>query len=180
MDGNIKSYSIKDLLQISLPVNEDERGFFKEVLRVSKLEQAIGKEFVVKQVNHSQSVKNTLRGIHVAPWNKIIYVVNGKVQVVVVDCRQDSPTFGQHESIILGDDNRSCVLIPTNCGNSYLVLSEAADYVYLTDREWAPNLEKDVAWNDKTLAIDWQLEGEPFLSERDKNSQPFYSVFPKS
>ena len=179
MNNNVKLYSIKDLLQISLPVFKDERGVFKEIVRLSDIEKIIGKQFLVKQVNHARSVKNTLRGIHIAPWNKIIYVTKGKVQVVAVDCREDSKTFGEHESIILGDENRSCVFIPANFGNSYLVLSDDAEYIYITDQEWSPNKEKDVIWNDKALNIKWMLKDKPFLSERDKNGSTLFSVFPK-
>ncbi len=154
----------------------DERGFFKEVLRLSEVRRALGEEFIVKQVNHSRSLKNTLRGIHVAPWNKLIYIPHGRVQSVIVDCRKDSSTFGKYQSTILGEENKSAMFIPKGLGNSYLVLSEDADYVYLTDEEWAPGREKGVIWNDTDLGIAWQLEGEPLLSEKDKEN-PTFSEF---
>ena len=128
----------------------DERGFFKEVLRLSEVKRSLGQEFIVKQVNHSRSVKNTLRGIHVAPWNKIIYIPHGRVQSVLVDCRKDSPTFGKFQSTILGEENKSAVFVPKGCGNSYLVLSDDADYFYLTDEEWAPGKEKGLSGTIKT------------------------------
>jgi dTDP-4-dehydrorhamnose 3,5-epimerase len=177
MNNNLTTYSIKDLLQISLPVFKDGRGFFKEIVRFNEIEKVIGRQFLAKQINHARSVKNTLRGIHVAPWNKIVYVTKGSAQIIAVDCQEGSPTFGKYESIILGDDNGSCVFIPAGFGNSYLVLSDEADYVYITDREWSPNQEKDIIWNDKNLKINWQLKEGPFLSERDKNGLPFFSVF---
>jgi dTDP-4-dehydrorhamnose 3,5-epimerase len=161
----------------NLPVFPDERGFFKEIVRLSQVEAKLGKPFMVKQVNHARSAKNTLRGIHAAPWNKLLYVVRGKIQSVVVDCRKDSPTFGKYQSIVLGEEDKSCLLVPAGCGNSYLVLSEDADYVYLTDQEWAPNLEKGFAWNDPAIAVRWQIEGEPLLSEKDKNNPSFSTVF---
>jgi dTDP-4-dehydrorhamnose 3,5-epimerase len=172
----IKKFSIDGLLQINRPVFPDDRGFFKEIIRIGEIEKILGKEFIIRQANHSRSTKNTLRGIHVAPWNKLVYVVKGKVQAVVADCRRDSATFGKHESIIIGEENKSSIFIPAGCGNSYLVLSEDADYIYLTDQEYAPNLEKSIAWNDSTLAIKWQLEGEPLLSEKDKMNPPFLSI----
>jgi dTDP-4-dehydrorhamnose 3,5-epimerase len=178
MESSIKvvKFPISGLLRITFPTFPDDRGFFKEIVRISEIEKATGKEFRLKQANHSRSAKNTLRGIHIAPWNKISYVTKGKVQMVIVDCRNGSPTFGQHESFMLGDGDRSCVFIPAGCGNSYLVLSEDADYIYLTDQEWAPNIEKNIAWNDPTLAIKWELEGEPILSEKDKNNPSLTSI----
>lgn len=167
--------SLNGVIQVNLPVFPDDRGFFKEIVRISEIEKTIGKGFIVKQVNHSRSTKNTLRGIHVAPWNKIIYVTRGVIQSVIVDCRKDSATFAKYTSIILGDKNKSCIFIPAYCGNSYLVLSDEADYVYLTDEEWSPNREKGIAWNDPTLAIDWKTKEKPVLSEKDK-ANPFFEV----
>jgi dTDP-4-dehydrorhamnose 3,5-epimerase len=175
-----QSQDLREVVEFDLTTFPDDRGFFKEVIRTGQLEEKIGKPFVTRQVNHSRSTKNTLRGIHIAPWNKLIYVVHGTVQSVIVDCRKGSPTFGKYKSVILGEDNRSCIFVPAGCGNSYLVLSEDADYLYLTDQEWTPNQEKGVAWNDKDLAIDWQLseaDGEPTLSEKDKNNPSFSAIF---
>jgi dTDP-4-dehydrorhamnose 3,5-epimerase len=159
------------------PTHPDDRGFFKEVVRISEIEKNLGSNFSVKQFNHSRSVKNTLRGIHVAPWNKLIYVPRGKVQSVIVDCRKDSPTFGKYISTILGEDNRSAIFVPNGCGNAYLVLSDEADYMYLTDAEWAPNQEKGIIWNDSQLNVKWELEGKPVLSEKDKGNSSFASIF---
>jgi len=164
--------ALEGVLQITFPIFSDDRGFFKEIIRIGEVEKALDGKFIVKQVNHARSTKNTLRGIHVAPWNKLIYVTRGTVQEVIVDLRKGSSTFGKYESIILGDSNRSCIFVPAYCGNSYLVLSDYVDYVYLTDQEWAPNREKAITWNDPTLAINWELKEEPILSEKDKNNPP--------
>ncbi len=171
---------IEGIVRLESPAHADERGFFKEVLRFGALGKETGKSFIPKQVNHAHSTKNTLRGIHVAPWNKIIYVVKGKVQVVIVDCRTESANYGKYESFMLGDDNRMALFVPAGLGNSYLVLSEEADYVYITDEEWSPGREKDVRWNDKDLNINWQTDAKPFLSKRDQESPPFSAIFPKS
>jgi len=174
----IAKTSIPGLLLIQRPTFSDERGFFRESARIAEIEEAAGVSFDIAQVNHARSSKNTLRGIHAAPWNKLIYVVSGKVQQVVVDLRENSPTFGKYESFILGDENRSSIFIPADLGNAYLVLSDEADYVYLTDQEWEPNREKGVAWNDPDLNIAWELEGEAVLSEKDQKNPPLKTVFP--
>jgi dTDP-4-dehydrorhamnose 3,5-epimerase len=171
------SQDLQGVTEFNLTTFPDDRGFFREVIRISQIESGLGRPFITKQVNHSRSTKNTLRGVHVAPWNKIIYVAHGKAQSVIVDCRKDSPTFGKYKSVVLGEDNRSCVFVPAGCGNSFLVLSEEADYIYLADEEWAPNLEKSIAWNDQTIGIEWQLEGEPILSEKDKRNLSLSEVF---
>lgn len=165
--------TLNGVFKIERPTFPDDRGFFRESVRVGDLEQKLGYSFNVKQMNHSRSTKDTLRGIHVAPWNKMIYVTSGTVQAVIVDARKDSPTFGKYESFIIGEDNKASIFIPKGCGNSYLVLSEDADYTYLTDEIWSPGKEHGIIWNDPDLAIKWELTGEPLLSEKDLQNPMF-------
>lgn len=169
--------SLAGLFRIQRPTHIDDRGFFREPFRLSELEKFADIEFKVAQMNHAKSAKNTLRGIHVAPWNKLIYVTSGEVQSVIVDLRNNSSTFGKYESFIIGDSNKSSIFIPKGFGNSYLVLSEEADYVYLTDQEWEPNKEFGVMWNDPDIAVDWKVK-EPTLSEKDRQNPSFKSLFP--
>ncbi len=177
LDSPVTKTSIQGLLLIQRQTIEDDRGFFRESARIKEIEEASGASFNIAQMNHARSSKNTLRGIHVAPWNKLIYVTRGKVQEVVVDLQEDSPTFGKYESFLIGDDNRSSIFIPKGVGNSYLVLSDQADYTYLTDEEWAPDKEFGVAWDDPELGIKWEIEGEPVLSEKDKVNPSVKEVF---
>lgn len=173
----ITQTSLHDVFLINRPTFADDRGFFRESVRIKDLEAETGRSFQVIQANHARSSKNTLRGIHIAPWNKLIYVTRGKVQAVIVDLQKDSPTFGKHESFILGDDTKTSLFIPPQCGNSYLVLSDEADYTYLVDQEWYPGAENAIAWNDPTLNIKWELDGEPILSEKDLKNPMFEEVY---
>lgn len=155
------------LYLVERPTFADDRGFFREPVRIRELEKEINEEFEVAQMNHARSAKDVLRGIHIAPWNKLIYVPRGKVQSVLVDVRLGSPTYGKYESYIIGDENRTSIFIPKGFGNSYLVLSDVADYVYLTDMEWVPGSEKSILWNDPRLGIKWESQA-PTLSDKDK------------
>lgn len=179
MENNtsITKTSISGLVVINRQTFSDERGFFRESARTAEIEEAVGIKFDIAQMNHSRSSKNTLRGIHVAPWNKLVYVTRGKVQEVIVDLREGSPTFKKYESFIIGDENKSSIFIPKGCGNAYLVLSDEADYVYLTDEEWLPNRETGVAWNDPDLNISWDISGEPVLSEKDRQNPELKTGF---
>lgn len=179
MSDFIRTFEIEGLLEINRPTFPDDRGFFKETVRIPHVSSLINSEFKVVQANHSRSSKNSLRGIHIAPWNKLIYVTRGKVQSVIVDLRKDSRTFGKHQSFVIGEDNKASIFVPKGCGNSYLVLSDEADYIYLTDQEWEPNIEYGILWNDPDIGIDWMLDGDPVLSEKDKENPSFQSVFKK-
>jgi dTDP-4-dehydrorhamnose 3,5-epimerase len=148
---------------------EDERGYFRETFKRDEFEEVLGKPWVHVQENHAMSYKNVLRGIHAAPWDKLIYVPFGRVLAVIVDLRKDSPTFKQYEAIEIGDNNRVKLFIPTGLGNSYIILSDEAIYEYQVNQYYEPGVEKGIAWNDPDLAIDWPVK-DPILSEKDQNN----------
>lgn len=179
MSDNISKTNIKGVLVINRPLFPDDRGFFKETFRKNELEEQLDEKFEIVQENHSRSQKLTLRGIHAAPWNKFVYCVDGKVQVVIADFREDSETFGQHFSLVIGEDNRSKIFVPKGCGNSFLVLSNQADIMYLTDSYWQNGKEFGVCWDDPDLAIDWHLNNQkPLLSEKDRINPKLRQHFP--
>lgn len=177
MDDSIKKTDIEGVFIINRPVLPDNRGFFHEIFRKNDLESVIGKPFEIVQQNHSRSVKDTLRGIHVAPWSKLVYVSRGSMQEIVVDLRVTSPTFKKWISITLGDDTKSAVFIPPGCGNGFLVLSNNADYSYLVSDYWAPDKEYSILWNDSDLNIKWETFN-PILSDKDQENPSFKEKFP--
>lgn len=172
----IKETELKGLFIIERPTFPDDRGFFREAFRKADLEARAGYSIDFVQANHSRSVKNTLRGIHAAPWHKLINVTRGDVQAVLADMRPDSETFGRHISLTIGDSNRVAVFIPPGIGNSFAVLSDEVDYTYLTTEYWAPGKEFTVRYNDPDLNINWEVS-EPVVSERDQTAATLRETF---
>ena len=95
---------IKDCVIIEPKVFGDERGFFLETFQLSRYRDLAGISDSFVQDNHSRSSKNVLRGLHyqkTKPQGKLVRVVRGEVYDVAVDIRQDSPSYGQWEGVIL-------------------------------------------------------------------------------
>lgn len=155
----------------------DSRGFFRELYRKSDLEARLGYAFEPVQANHSRSQKNSLRGVHIAPYHKLVTVYQGNVQQVVVDVRPDSQTFGKYISVNLGEDNFRCIFIPAGMGNAFAVTSEISDYCYLATDYWAPGIETYINYADPDLGIKWQV-AEPIVSEADLKHPSLREVFP--
>ncbi|HFQ88993.1 MAG TPA: dTDP-4-keto-6-deoxy-D-glucose epimerase, partial [Desulfobulbus sp.] len=63
--------------------------------------------------------------------------------------------------------------IPEGFAHGFVVLSEAAEFLYLTTDYYAPEYERAVIWNDPDLAIDWPLETAPSLSAKDSAAPLF-------
>jgi dTDP-4-dehydrorhamnose 3,5-epimerase len=173
----IEDTEINGVYVIRRPKFGDERGFFRETFRRKDLESKIGFEFNLVQANHSRSQKGVLRGIHAAPWHKLTTVMRGEVQQVVVDLRPDSPTFKKYISVKMGEEDLCSVFIPSGCGNAFLVLSDTADYNYLTTDYWEVGKEFGILYNDPDLNIKWELEN-PEISFRDKTNPTFKEKFP--
>lgn len=174
----IKETKLPGVFIIERPTYEDPRGFFREFYRKNDLENRLGFEFNPVQANHSHSAKDTLRGIHIATWHKMVTAAYGQVQQIVVDFRKDSPTFGQYESIIMGGDRRNAVLVPAGCGNAFLALTEQTDYIYLASDYWEPGKEQYAIYNDPDLNIEW-LTKTPLVSENDLKNKTVKELFPE-
>lgn len=174
----ITETEIAGVFIIERPSFKDDRGFFRELYRKSDLESRLGFEFNPVQTNHSRSQQNTLRGIHIAPWHKLVSVYRGSVQQVVVDTRPDSPTFKKFVSVKLGEDNFRSVFIPAGLGNAFAVTSSEADYCYLTTDYWAPGKETYVNYTDSDVNIKWEVEN-PIVSEADLKHPTLRQVYPE-
>ena len=100
--------------------------------------------------------------------------IQGSVLDVVVDIRKNSPTYGQHVTIELTEENKRQVFIPRGFAHGFAVLSDEAVFSYKVDNWYAPEHECGVIWNDVTLNIDWRLaSNEILLSEKDTHLKEF-------
>jgi len=157
------------VLVIEPRVYEDERGFFLETYQQRRFTEArIDVTFV--QDNWSRSTRGTLRGLHYQiahPQAKLVQVVAGSVFDVAVDLRRDSPTFGRWYGTTLSAENHRQLLIPVGFAHGFLTTSDSADFQYKCSEIYHHQSERTLLWNDPEIGIEWPLEGEPLLSEKD-------------
>ena len=170
----IISTPLKDLFIIKPTVYNDNRGFFYESFNANKLKDA-GLKYNFIQDNHSKSSYGVLRGLHYQnnPFAqaKLVRVTQGKVLDVVVDIRKNSPTYLQHYSLELSDENKLQLLIPDGFAHGFIVLSETCEFLYKCDNYYNKSSEGGIAYNDTTLNIDWMVPRKDIiLSEKDTNN----------
>jgi len=70
---------------------------------------------------------------------------------------------------VLDGDTPTVVYVPPGVAHGYLALTQI-DLIYWVTREYDPDDENGVAWDDPTLAIGWQLDRPPVVSERDSRN----------
>lgn len=177
---NVKPLAIRDVLLIEPKVFGDERGFFFESFNQKVFNELTGLDVQFVQDNHSRSAKNVLRGLHYQlppkAQGKLVRAVVGEVFDVAVDIRKDSPTFGKWVGEVLSADNKRQLWIPPGFAHGFLVLSEAAEFLYKTTDYYAPEFECCIRWDDPDLAIKWPIGERPQLSPKDLLGASFSSI----
>ena len=171
MPFEFKKLEIEDVILIEPKVFGDERGFFMESYKKSDF-VANGIDIEFNQENHSSSTKGVLRGLHyqLAPKGqaKLIRCIEGEIFDVAVDIRKNSPTFGKWIGEKLSAENKKMLFIPDGFAHGFVVLSERAQLVYKASNEYSKEHDRGLAWNDPDININWGIDFEPVLSEKDK------------
>lgn len=169
---------LKDCYIIEPDVFEDERGYFYEKYNEQQFRELTGLNGHFVQDNISKSSYGVLRGLHLQKGEhaqaKLVSCLEGRVFDVAVDLRRNSETFGKWFGVELTAENRRQFYVPRGFGHGFSVLSDTAVFAYKCDNFYNRQAEGGVIWNDKDLAIDWQLPpADIILSDKDKVQPTF-------
>jgi dTDP-4-dehydrorhamnose 3,5-epimerase len=171
----IKEERIKGLFTIQPKVFGDERGYFLETFSHKKYAPFLSNYNFV-QDNLSLSSKGVLRGLHFQkpPFDqgKLVQVLKGSAIDVAVDIRKDSPTYGEHISVLLTEKDKNQFWIPPGFAHGFCALEDNTIFSYKCTNYYSPENENSILWNDNTLNIDWTIIN-PIISEKDKNGTEF-------
>jgi dTDP-4-dehydrorhamnose 3,5-epimerase len=173
----VKETKLKGCFIIEPKVFQDSRGYFFESYNQSSFNKLIGQNINFIQDNESFSTKGVLRGLHFQKGEyaqaKLVRVIKGSVLDIAVDIRKDSPTFGEHVSLELSEENKKQFFIPRGFAHGFIVLSDAAIFSYKCDNFYNKESEGGIIYNDKDLNIDWVLNEDEFrVSEKDVFLKP--------
>jgi dTDP-4-dehydrorhamnose 3,5-epimerase len=158
---------IKKPIVIRNPIYDDKRGFFQEIY----LKKIINVRVLFTAIAYSR--KNVIRGLHFQNKNKqtkIIYVVSGEILDVIVDLNKSSSTFGKVIKYRLKKGD--VLFVPNTYAHGYECLSENCVVLYHLDKYRSKKNEKGIAYDDKSLKIQWKTKN-PITSLRDKSNISF-------
>lgn len=166
---NITQTLLKGVYLISPNSFEDERGSFTRLFCEKEIKSFFN--FSIKQINHSINKQmGTTRGLHFQyepnAESKIIRCINGKIFDVVVDIRQNSPTFLKCLAIELSEKNKLMLYIPKGFAHGFQTLKNNTEIIYLHSENYNPKNEGSLNIKDPLLNISWPLEIKN-LSKRD-------------
>ena len=154
----------------------DQRGFFKNLLDKKISEQLKLKGNISKyQISISKSSKNVIRGLHyqIPMQTKLVYVIKGLVQDIVVNIDKRSKNFGKYHEFIL-KENEKLLYIPKYYAHGFCAL-EDSELLYILDNNYNSLREKTIIWNDIDLNIKWMTR-KPSLSKKDRNGTAFKNI----
>ena len=120
-----------------------------------------------------KSQRKVLRGLHyqIEPYaqSKLIRCTKGAIIDIAVDLRQDSETFKQYIKVELSEANNNMLYIPKGFAHGFITTSDTAEINYKTSNEYNPLADRGILWSDEEIDIDWGIDYEPILSNKDKN-----------
>ncbi len=136
-----------------LVTHSDERGFFREVIRVtdSFFKEGFG------QFSHAVVYQGVIKAWHVhhiqVDW---WYVAGGVLKVALHDTREHSPTFRETMELFMGDNQPSRILrIPPGVAHGYKCISGPANVFYVMSHTYDPKDEGRIPHNDPAIGYDW-------------------------
>ncbi|HLZ09876.1 MAG TPA: dTDP-4-dehydrorhamnose 3,5-epimerase family protein [Chloroflexota bacterium] len=136
-----------------LVTHPDERGFFRELIRVTDdfFEEGFG------QWSHSLMYPGVTKAWHIHPhqvdwW----YVPIGTLKVALNDRREGSPTRGETMELLLGENAPAAVLkIPPGVAHGCKAIGGVSHLFYVTSRVYDPSEEGRIAHDDPSIGYNW-------------------------
>jgi dTDP-4-dehydrorhamnose 3,5-epimerase len=132
-----------------------------------------GLSLVPVQANMGFSVtKGTIRGMHFQKPPvldaKLVRCTRGAIFDVVLDLRQESPSYCKWYGVELSADNGRMLHLPEYCGHGYQTLVDGTEMHYMASEYYTPGAVSGVRFDDPAFGIRWTLTA-TVVSEQDRS-----------
>ena len=144
---------IDEVIIKELVTHTDERGFFRELIRVT--EDFVSEGF--GQWSHSLMLNGVTKAWH---YHRIQtdfwYVCSGVLRVGLYDAREDSPTYKQTMDFLMGDlQPAQVVKIPPGVAHGCQTIQGPVNLLYLTSHVYNPDDELRLPYDHPEIDFDW-------------------------
>lgn len=156
---------------ISQEPRSDERGIFARAFCAREfLENGLETSYVQANIS-SNKIAGTVRGMHLqrAPYAevKLVSCANGALYDVIVDCREESPTYLQWFGAEISAGNGLMMYVPKGFAHGYQSLSDGATAHYMVSTFYEAGAEAGYRFDDPAVAIRWP-RAVTSISDKDK------------
>ena len=145
---------IEGVVLKELATHQDERGFFREIIRVT--DDFFGEGF--GQWSHSLMYQGVTKAWHIhqrqVDW---WYVASGVLKVVLYDKREGSTTQGETMEFLMGDNQPARVLrVPPGVAHGCKAIGSTVNLLYITSYTYDPADEGRISHDDPAIGYDWK------------------------
>jgi dTDP-4-dehydrorhamnose 3,5-epimerase len=170
---------LKGAFIIDLDRKTDERGFFARAFCQNEFREH-GLKPIIAQANIASNAKRgTLRGMHFqyppAAESKLVRCTRGAILDIIVDLRPDSPTYLDHVSVELNEDNMRALYVPERFAHGYQALCNNTDTSYQVGEFYTPSTESGLLHDDPRLGLKWPLPVS-VISAKDQAFRPLDEI----
>ena len=170
---------LKGAFIIDLDRRTDERGFFARAFCQNEFRDH-GLNPIIAQANlASNAKKGTVRGMHFqyppAAESKLVRCTRGAILDIIVDLRPESPTYLEHISVELSEDNMRALYVPERFAHGYQALRDNTDTSYQVGEFYTPEAEGGLRYDDPRLRLKWPLPIS-VISLKDEGFRPLSEI----
>ena len=170
---------LKGAFVVDLDRKTDERGFFARAFCQNEFRDH-GLKSAIAQANvASNATKGTVRGMHFqyppAAETKLVRCTRGAILDIIVDLRPESPTYLEHISVELNEDNMTALYVPERFAHGYQVLRDGTDTSYQVGEFYTPSAEGGLRYDDPRLGLKWPLPV-TVISSKDQAFRPLSEI----
>ncbi len=154
-----KKLTIEDVQIIGLKRFNDDGGAFTELACLAGGVLQNGINIAIAQINYSEMAAGAIKAFHFHQQQTDIWFVppGDKILLILVDLREDSPTCGVQQRLILGDCQSQLIIIPPGvahgCKN---IAAHEGHIIYFMDQQFNP---------DPMVCDEWRLPWDYFGAE---------------
>jgi dTDP-4-dehydrorhamnose 3,5-epimerase len=144
---------IEGVVLKELVTHVDERGYFREIIRVTDdfFKEGFG------QWAHSMMYAGVAKAWHIHKvqidwW----YVASGVLKVALHDTRKDSKTYRETMDFFMGDNQPARILrVPQGVAHGCKAIHGPVHLFYITSTVYDPADEGRIPYNDPEIGYDW-------------------------
>ncbi len=149
---------------------EDLRGSFTKIFSKGTFQNDLTN---IAESFYTISSKDVIRGMHfqLPPFEnyKLIHVIRGSIEDVVLDLRKESSTYLNFYKIELNEKNKLAILIPPGVAHGFKVLEDDTTMIYFSNKVFSSAHDCGIHYN--SINYDWRIE-KPIVSDKDDNLSP--------
>ena len=175
---SVQSTPLSGLLLIEPESSHDVRGVERPGFHPTQY-AAFGMTTRFASDRYVKSFQGTLRGLYILPEDQhmLFNLIRGDLTLVVVDVREGSKTFGQHQMIDLSEAQNRQVYIKGGLAYGYCVRGDVCDvHEKFTGFFDTTNIQ-GLFWKDAALNINWPVKF-PLVAESENRFPPLKHYAP--